>query len=73
MNIPETLKMPYLSGLGKRPQGRLRNQRNAVSLILSLVFKTVFEMFLAHLVCLKSVRKDMFVVIISKIELRGFC
>jgi hypothetical protein len=26
MNIPETLKMPSLSGLGKRPQGILRNQ-----------------------------------------------
>jgi hypothetical protein len=26
MNIPETLKMPSLSGYGKRPQGILRNQ-----------------------------------------------
>jgi hypothetical protein len=26
MNIPETLKRPSLSGLGKRPQGILRNQ-----------------------------------------------
>jgi hypothetical protein len=26
MNIPETLKMPSLSGLGKGPQGILRNQ-----------------------------------------------
>jgi hypothetical protein len=26
MNIPETLTMPSLSGLGKRPQGVLRNQ-----------------------------------------------
>jgi hypothetical protein len=26
MNIPETLKMPSLSGLGKRPQGITRNQ-----------------------------------------------
>jgi hypothetical protein len=26
MNIPETLKMSSLSGLGKRPQGILRNQ-----------------------------------------------
>jgi hypothetical protein len=26
MKIPETLKMTYLSGLGKRPQGILRNQ-----------------------------------------------
>jgi hypothetical protein len=27
-----------------------------VSLVLSLVFKTVFGMFLAHLICLKSVK-----------------
>jgi hypothetical protein len=26
MNIPETLKMPSLRGLGKSPQGILRNQ-----------------------------------------------
>jgi hypothetical protein len=26
LNIPETLKMPFLSGLAKRPQGILRNQ-----------------------------------------------
>jgi hypothetical protein len=26
MNIPETQKMPSLSGLGKRPQGILRNK-----------------------------------------------
>jgi hypothetical protein len=26
MNIPETLKMPSLSDLGKKPQGILRNQ-----------------------------------------------
>jgi hypothetical protein len=26
MNIPETLEIPFLSGLGKRPQGVLRNQ-----------------------------------------------
>jgi hypothetical protein len=26
MNIPETLKMPSLSGLAKRPQGIFRNQ-----------------------------------------------
>jgi hypothetical protein len=26
MNIPETLKMPSLSGFGKRPEGILRNQ-----------------------------------------------
>jgi hypothetical protein len=26
MNIPETLKMPSMGGLGKRPQGILQNQ-----------------------------------------------
>jgi hypothetical protein len=26
MNVPETLKVPSLCGLGKRPQGILQNQ-----------------------------------------------
>jgi hypothetical protein len=41
--------MPSLSGLGKRPQGVLRNQCTRGLFGLSLVFKTVFGMFLAHL------------------------
>jgi hypothetical protein len=32
---------------------------HVVSLVLSLIFKTVFGMFLAHLVCLKSVKLEM--------------
>jgi hypothetical protein len=54
MNISDTLKMPSLSGLGKSPQSIL--QIHLVSFVLSVVFKTIFEMFLAHLVCLKSVK-----------------
>jgi hypothetical protein len=57
LNIPEILKMPSISGLGKRPQGILQNQSTrgfVVSLILSLVFKTVFGIFLSPLVCLRS-------------------
>jgi hypothetical protein len=60
MNIPETLKMQSLSGLGKRPQGILRNHSNVyfdfVKLVLSLVFKTVIGIFLAPLVGLNSVK-----------------
>jgi hypothetical protein len=42
MNIPETLKMPSLSGLGKRPQGILRNQsKRIVSLVLT--FESSFQ------------------------------
>jgi hypothetical protein len=45
MNIPETLKMPSFCGLGKRPQGILRNQRTRGFFGLSLIFKTVSGMF----------------------------
>jgi hypothetical protein len=30
MNIPEALEMPSLSGLGKRPQGILRDQSTRI-------------------------------------------
>jgi hypothetical protein len=57
MNIPETLKMPFLSGFGKRSQGILRkNKVHMASLVFNLVFNTVFGMFLGHLVYLKSVK-----------------
>jgi hypothetical protein len=59
MKIPETLKITYLSGLEKRPQGILQFYEinvDVVSLVLSLVLKTVFGMFLAHLVRLNSVK-----------------
>jgi hypothetical protein len=53
MNIKETLKMLYLSGLGKV---FYEIKVYVVGWVLSLVFKTVFGMFLEHLVCLKSVK-----------------
>jgi hypothetical protein len=37
MNIPETLKMPSLSDLGKRPQGVLKNQSTR-SLLVGLKY-----------------------------------
>jgi hypothetical protein len=51
--------MPTLSGLGNRPQGIFEIKVHVVRSVLSLVFKTVFGMYLAHLVCLKSVKKEM--------------
>jgi hypothetical protein len=57
MNIPETLKMPYLSVFkvfhGMKVQ--------VFSSGLGLVFKTVFGFFLSPLPlgCLKSVKKEM--------------
>jgi hypothetical protein len=57
MNIPETLKMRSLSGLEKRIKGILRNKNTCGFFgIVSSFTKTVFGMFLAHLVCLKSVK-----------------
>jgi hypothetical protein len=57
MNIPETLKMPSLSGLEKRTKGVLRNKSTRGFFGFESSFtKTVFAMFLAHLVCLKSVK-----------------
>jgi hypothetical protein len=44
MNIPETLKITSMSGLGKRPEGILQNQSNVVSLVLSLL-KLFLESF----------------------------
>jgi hypothetical protein len=52
MNIPETLKMPSLSGSGKRPKSILKNQRTR----FFYSFESSFGLFLAHLVCLKSVK-----------------
>jgi hypothetical protein len=53
MNLPKTPKIPF----EKRPQGILRKKKlYMVSLVLSLVFKTVFGIFLASLVCLISVK-----------------
>jgi hypothetical protein len=56
VNIPETMKIPSLSDLGNRLKGVLRIKVHVVSLVLSLVYKTVLGMFLAHLVCLKTVK-----------------
>jgi hypothetical protein len=55
MNIKETLKMLSLSGLGNH-----EIKVYVVCWVLGLVFKTVFGMFFEHLVCLKSVKKDVF-------------
>jgi hypothetical protein len=46
MNLPKTLKMPFMSAFEKRPQDILRKPY-VVSLIFSLVFKIVFGIFLA--------------------------
>jgi hypothetical protein len=45
MNIPEILKMPSLSGLGKRPQGILKNQSTHGFFGIESSFKTVIGMF----------------------------
>jgi hypothetical protein len=55
MNLPKTLTMPLFRGFGKKPQGILRKLTVFFFLVLSLVFKTVFGIFLAPLACLKSV------------------
>jgi hypothetical protein len=47
MKLPKTLKMPLLSGFGKRPPRYFtRAKLYAVSLLLSLVFKTVLRIYL---------------------------
>jgi hypothetical protein len=56
MNVSETLKMPFLSGLGKTPQGILQNQSLRGFFDFDSGFQTVSGLFLAHLVCLKSVK-----------------
>jgi hypothetical protein len=45
MNIPETLKMPSLSGLGKRPQGILQNQSTRGFFGFESCFKVFFLNF----------------------------
>jgi hypothetical protein len=48
--------MASLSGLGKRQQGILRNQSTPGFFGFESNFWNVFEMFLEHLVRLKSVK-----------------
>jgi hypothetical protein len=56
--VPEIIlrntEIALFEWLGKRPQGILLNQSKRGFFGFSIVFKTVFGMFLAHLVCLKS-------------------
>jgi hypothetical protein len=56
VNIPEALKMVSLSGSRKRPQEILRSKRGFFDFESSFQNKTVFEIFLSHLVCLNSVK-----------------
>jgi hypothetical protein len=57
MKIPETLKMPSLCGFWERNHKVFsENKVHLVSLVLSLVFKTVYGLFLTHLVDLKTVK-----------------
>jgi hypothetical protein len=52
--------MPTLSALGKIQQGILRNQSTRGFFGFEFFFfKTVFGMFLAHPVCVKSVKYKM--------------
>jgi hypothetical protein len=54
MNIPETMKMPSINGMGKRPQGILQNQSTRGFFgFMSLVFILLFGIFLGPLVCVK--------------------
>jgi hypothetical protein len=57
MNNPETLKIPSLSWAWEKDHKVFFEIKvHVVSLALSSVFKTVFEMILPHLVRLKSVK-----------------
>jgi hypothetical protein len=56
MNILETLKMPSLSGLGKRPQDIFRNQSTRGFFGFESSFQTVLGFFLSPVVGLKPVK-----------------
>jgi hypothetical protein len=49
MNIPETLKMPSLSGLGKRLQGILRNQSTRGFFDVGFSFQNCFFESFSHI------------------------
>jgi hypothetical protein len=59
MNRPKTLKMPLLSGIGIRNETTRCFTKTVASLVLNLVFKTVFGVFLTRLVFPKSVKYEM--------------
>jgi hypothetical protein len=49
MNIPETLKMPSMSSLGKKPQGILRDQSTRGFFGFQPSFQNCFSESLYHL------------------------
>jgi hypothetical protein len=55
MNIPDT-ENAFFKWPGKETSRFLRNQNTRGFCGFGLVFQTVFGMFLAHLVCLKTVK-----------------